>query len=575
MAKSGLADSDGLEWKKMLELGYEWNGESWGWPTTGVDTPPGIGDTEPGMTVWPSGSTPPSGYTNLNGYGTNYVAGRPDSLGVAANAKKAAQFEQDLMFFQNVESDASQKLEAARQRMRVLSDEASRLTGADKLRKEAEQAVASVDEMAQEITLDEAKANKLNADFEVSFARWRENPRDVRLDGDRQKRLMDERDALRNGIPVKQSEKDLRVARLNKLMADVAALDAGQDVREVNAARELEDVRNQANALEQERQRLEGEVSSKNAQAAHEREEEARNLALKEKIVTPGDALSLEQRKWEEDRWNDAQRNKAEAERLSGEAAASQGALNDVNRRLGEARSQESQKQQQLNDVQAQIAAEKAEAARRQEEQRQREEAARKAREEAEKLAREAKEREEKEIQDAVKFTADFYKEVFKVYGEKAEKLAKLLADQAKGKNVRNVNDALKAYDKYKANINKKINKKDREAIAKALESVDVKQAARNISKFGKGLGYTSLAIDAAEWAGALKEAIETDNWRPFFVKTEAIAAGMAASAVTGFAFSIILGGPVGLLGYSLIMAGVGALIDDDAMEQVNKFIGI
>ncbi|HEJ7121883.1 TPA: colicin transporter [Serratia marcescens] len=358
-------------------------------------------------------------------------------------------------------------------------------------------------------------------------------------------------------------------------MADVAALDAWQDVREVNAARELEDVRNQANALEQERQRLEGEVSSKNAQAAHEREEEARNLALKEKIVTPGDALSLEQRKWEEDRWNDAQRNKAEAERLSGEAAASQGALNDVNRRLGEARSQESQKQQQLNDVQAQVAAEKAEAARRQEEQRQREEAARKAREEAEKLAREAKEREEKEIQDAVKFTADFYKEVFKVYGEKAEKLAKLLADQAKGKNVRNVNDALKAYDKYKANINKKINKKDREAIAKALESVDVKQVARNISKFGKGLGYTSLAIDAAEWAGALKEAIETDNWRPFFVKTEAIAAGMAASAVTGFAFSIILGGPVGLLGYSLIMAGVGVLIDDDAMEQVNKFIGI
>lgn len=575
MAKSGLADSDGLEWKKMLELGYEWNGESWGWPTTGVDTPPGIGDTEPGMTVWPSGSTPPSGYTNLNGYGTNYVAGRPDSLGVAANAKKAAQFEQDLMFFQNVESDASQKLEAARQRMRVLSDEANRLTGADKLRKEAEQAVASVDEMAQEITLDEAKANKLNADFEASFARWRENPRDVRLDGDRQKRLMDERDALRNGIPVKQSEKDLRVARLNKLMADVGALDAGQDVREVNAARELEDVRNQANALEQERQRLEGEVNSKNAQAAHEREEEARNLALKEKIVTPGDALSLEQRKWEEDRWNDAQRNKAEAERLSGEAAASQGALDDVNRRLGEARSQESQKQQQLNDVQAQVAAEKAEAVRRQEEQRQREEAARKAREEAEKLAREAKEREEKEIQDAVKFTADFYKEVFKVYGEKAEKLAKLLADQAKGKNVRNVNDALKAYDKYKANINKKINKKDREAIAKALESVDVKQAARNISKFGKGLGYTSLAIDAAEWAGALKEAIETDNWRPFFVKTEAIAAGMAASAVTGFAFSIILGGPVGLLGYSLIMAGVGALIDDDAMEQVNKFIGI
>ena len=90
---------------------------------------------------------------------------------------------------------------------------------------------------------------------------------------------------------------------------------------------------------------------------------------------------------------------------------------------------------------------------------------------------------------DAVKFTADFYKEVFKVYGEKAEKLAKLLADQAKGKKIRNVEDALKSYEKHKANINKKINAKDREAIAKALESMDVGKAAKNIAKFSKGLG--------------------------------------------------------------------------------------
>ncbi|MBL0872755.1 colicin [Serratia nevei] len=76
--------------------------------------------------------------------------------------------------------------------------------------------------------------------------------------------------------------------------------------------------------------------------------------------------------------------------------------------------------------------------------------------------------------------------------------------------------------------------------------------------------------MDAAEWAGALKEAIETNNWRPFFVKTEAIAAGMAASAVTGFAFSIILGGPVGLLGYSLIMAGVGTLRTANATPTAN-----
>jgi len=174
--------------------------------------------------------------TYLYGYGTNYVVGRPDSLGVSDRVKTVAQFKQDQVFFQSVEADASQKLDAARQRKQPLTDEVSRVTGADRLRKEAEQAVAAVDEMSQEITQDEAKANKLHADFEASYARFREKPRDVRLDGDRQKRLMDERDALRNGIPVKQSEKDLRAAHLNKLMADVAALDAGQDVREVNAA---------------------------------------------------------------------------------------------------------------------------------------------------------------------------------------------------------------------------------------------------------------------------------------------------------------------------------------------------
>lgn len=187
----------------------------------------------------------------------------------------------------------------------------------------------------------------------------------------------------------------------------------------------------------------------------------------------------------------------------------------------------------------------------------------------------EVKKNELDQVKDAVKFTADFYKEVFKVYGEKAEKLAKLLADQAKGKKIRNVEDALKSYEKYKANINKKINAKDREAIAKVLEHMDVGQAAKNIAKFSKGLGYTSKAIDFADWITELYKAIETDNWRPFFVKTESIIAGTAATALAGLAFSAILGGPVGVLGYGLIIAGVGALINDDIVENANRFFGI
>ncbi|RSC52068.1 colicin-like pore-forming protein, partial [Citrobacter amalonaticus] len=178
-------------------------------------------------------------------------------------------------------------------------------------------------------------------------------------------------------------------------------------------------------------------------------------------------------------------------------------------------------------------------------------------------------------LQDAIKFTADFYKEVFNAYGEKAEKLAKLLADQAKGKKIRNVEDALKSYEKHKANINKKINAKDREAIAKALESMDVEKAAKNISKFSKGLGWVGPAIDITDWFTELYKAVKTDNWRSLYVKTETIAVGLAATHVTALAFSAVLGGPIGILGYGLIMAGVGALVNETIVDEANKVIGI
>lgn len=218
-----------------------------------------------------------------------------------------------------------------------------------------------------------------------------------------------------------------------------------------------------------------------------------------------------------------------------------------------------------------------AEAKRKAEEARKAAEAKAKADAEAKRKAdEEAKKKEEEAVKDAVKFTADFYKEVFKVYGEKAEQLAKGLANQAKGKKIRNVDEALKSYDKYKANINKKINAKDREAIAKALESVDVGKAAKNIAKFSKGLGYVGKAIDRYELLFVeLPKAVKTGNWRPFFVKVETIGAGMAASALTAFTFAVLLGNPVGLLGYALIMAAVGALITDDLVDEANKLIGV
>lgn len=49
----------------------------------------------------------------------------------------------------------------------------------------------------------------------------------------------------------------------------------------------------------------------------------------------------------------------------------------------------------------------------------------------------------------------------------------------------------------------------------------------------------------------------------------------MAATSVAGFTFSVLLGGPIGILGYGLLIASIGALIDNDLIEKANNLIGI
>lgn len=50
---------------------------------------------------------------------------------------------------------------------------------------------------------------------------------------------------------------------------------------------------------------------------------------------------------------------------------------------------------------------------------------------------------------NAIKFTSDFYQNLTKFYGKNASALAQNFAAQAKGKSIRNVDDALKELDKY------------------------------------------------------------------------------------------------------------------------------
>ncbi|MCP1713766.1 hypothetical protein J2T36_002996 [Kerstersia gyiorum] len=107
------------------------------------------------------------------------------------------------------------------------------------------------------------------------------------------------------------------------------------------------------------------------------------------------------------------------------------------------------------------------------------------------------------------------------------------------------------------------------------MESIEAGDIANNFKKFSKGLGYTSGAIDFVDWLSELANAVKTDNWRPFFIKTGSIAAALGATTVAGLAFSVLLGTPVGILGYSLIMASLGALIDDEWIEEAIGLVGI
>lgn len=176
-------------------------------------------------------------------------------------------------------------------------------------------------------------------------------------------------------------------------------------------------------------------------------------------------------------------------------------------------------------------------------------------------------------VKDAVKFTADFYKTVTEKYGEKSSKIAQELAEAAKGKQIRSVDEALKAFDKYKDVLNKKFSVKDREAIAKALESLDRNLMAKNLAKFSKAFGVVGKAIDGVDVVKEINNGMDTGNWRPLLVKLETLAVGKGAASLVAFTFGVMTASPLGILGFGLLMVITSTLINDELMEKINKYV--
>ncbi|EPC1224742.1 colicin-like pore-forming protein, partial [Citrobacter freundii] len=180
-------------------------------------------------------------------------------------------------------------------------------------------------------------------------------------------------------------------------------------------------------------------------------------------------------------------------------------------------------------------------------------------------------EEEQSRVVDSVKLVSDFYGDVTEKLGAKNASLAKELAESAKGKKLRNVNEALAAFEKHKSAINSKFSVQDREAIAKAIESVNKDALAKNLQKFSKAFGITSQVIDLSQLANAIAKGIRTGEWKDAMLKIESMAVGKAASMAVAFTFGFLTVTPLGIAVFALLMTVTGALINERMMEKMNK----
>lgn len=177
------------------------------------------------------------------------------------------------------------------------------------------------------------------------------------------------------------------------------------------------------------------------------------------------------------------------------------------------------------------------------------------------------------DFKDAVYQVSTFYKEMSNKFGAALSKEAEVLAEAAKGKKLRNVDEAIAAFNRYKDVLNKKYSVADREAIARALESMDMNQMAKQLTTFGKAFGLVNNAIDAYDMGNAIAKGVRTGDWNDAFRTAERLTTSKVAAAAVAFAFAALTTTPMGIVGYALIMAFTSALIDDALMDRINKFV--
>lgn len=172
-----------------------------------------------------------------------------------------------------------------------------------------------------------------------------------------------------------------------------------------------------------------------------------------------------------------------------------------------------------------------------------------------------------------ISIAADFYKSLSEKFGDTLSNEAKALEGMAKGKKLRNASEAIAAFDKYKNNLNKKFSSADRSAIAKALESIDKATMAAQLHKFSKMFGVVGEAMQWGNFLNAIAKGFRTGSWNDAIIAGEKIAATKLASLLVVVAYGAIATTPIGIIGFSAILAITAALITDKALQDLNNFI--
>ncbi|MBK3471732.1 hypothetical protein JJD61_13630 [Pseudomonas carnis] len=177
------------------------------------------------------------------------------------------------------------------------------------------------------------------------------------------------------------------------------------------------------------------------------------------------------------------------------------------------------------------------------------------------------------DIETAIKSTAAFHKEVAEKFGEKASDLAQNLAESAKGNKIRSAEEAFKAFEQYKDAMNKKFSAHDRMAAMKYIDAMDYSAIGKAAARFSKGFGYVGPAMDLKDLFVEYNKSMTSDDWKPFFVKLESIALGLAATALVASVFGFIAVTPLGILVFATMISATGAAVNDILTQQINDFI--